>query len=1110
MARKHTPDDTLYMEPLKHEAAIKSEPWTVPATLPEKVEEALVEKANKSYYDYAENKKSSYAGYKIADATSPMPYQVSAGQISAADYANKCFHCGGGNASYFALHKIHGIGYWRCCTDILSTGEVINKKTGGDVINFKKAKTTNKCPNCDKTMYAKYQKGILFHQCCYMVTYKKDENGAYVPNPKTGEPQIIVIPNGNGVKLIPTGKLCLHRQDEKAFYHTNSNQACPICSSANYPVTVSLQGMKKGEIRYYWSCCFKICEGNTHVIPKAENATKIPVSQVGLVNWNADSPHDHGCPNCDKGVVGQTEKGRLVWTCCYTPCETCYVPHAYLKGDKCPGCKECPNTCSCLFCAEDKKKAKSLCKHCNKCNGHCVCKICSYCKMPTPEDKYCEHCKACKTVVAHSNHCSCVKCSKCGKEWVNSNKSYDWCPNCNGCSEHCGHDNDKLPKIKGDIKSVGWSRRGQSVTLKAHDVQYELFQSVSPHTAMATFYLLDYMEINHDIHCDDPELETSFLVIRDEVVAAKRQLVERLDPIFQLYVDIAVGGELRHHPALRAQGLHGDRSYAWREWLSIREQIGPEALMDGVEVFRDMGRGYGGRKWAAAAQLLYRRVTNQIPDWLFVDRVFNMQHNGGSLLNKVSWAENDDSKRTQFRWEYITMIGNAHSANPPKLDVLLVNTDDKTEALFKDWVRFKNRLLVRSRQPVMVIPNWRSKVHKGDGRHTLKTSVGTFILHNYMDWHRQFFMSKITSPEGFVVSGSWHCPKCKREEYSLAFNQEGDYYWSCCFQKTEKDDLVKLPDRPKGKCPVCKHKGLVFQVFDHESEQWYWKCCFKVEDGQIVPKNAAVAKMLEKNAESKINCSGCGKFASNKYVHPACGGSTSHGCCKCPIEGDLQAIMDGNTHYCPKCGSGGLPSTDDSLVYNADGEDFEVWSCCWAVLHGKQIVLRSELKPVGKPEYTAAEPWFYGGNSHQQTCPKCKLSAHDINVYRSEKGIKDWENVKLRLIPKALGFHINVHAWPCCMSVFDGVVVWNHTGEPVTMDEFVKDPGTYKQMKYEPKKDKPTEPKDEPTGFEPVHDPELVKKMSKMLDEVYKSNESYTTSNNIYWTSAFTKSTYKG
>jgi hypothetical protein len=118
---------------------------------------------------------------------------------------------------------------------------------------------------------------------------------------------------------------------------------------------------------------------------------------------------------------------------------------------------------------------------------------------------------------------------------------------------------------------------------------------------------------------------------------------------FASYLDVAVGGELRYAKSmlgddcpkelelfLREAAL-ADRGTAWLAWGVIRRAWGIRAVELAEETFELAGwRGaFGGDAWAGIASVLRAHLERRISDRIFVDRVFSLEHNSGSVLNKI-------------------------------------------------------------------------------------------------------------------------------------------------------------------------------------------------------------------------------------------------------------------------------------------------------------------------------------------------------------------------------------------------------------------------------------------------------------------------------------------
>lgn len=122
------------------------------------------------------------------------------------------------------------------------------------------------------------------------------------------------------------------------------------------------------------------------------------------------------------------------------------------------------------------------------------------------------------------------------------------------------------------------------------------------------------------------------------------QVITEADLVFREYIDMACGGELRHHPSIGPKDvLSGSRSRAWAQWRDVRDLVGVRALLDMAELFVDCNATTGGvcgQKWQQAALLLHSRLTGKVKPEVFVDQVFSLVHNGGVFLNKREWKNN--------------------------------------------------------------------------------------------------------------------------------------------------------------------------------------------------------------------------------------------------------------------------------------------------------------------------------------------------------------------------------------------------------------------------------------------------------------------------------------
>ena len=161
--------------------------------------------------------------------------------------------------------------------------------------------------------------------------------------------------------------------------------------------------------------------------------------------------------------------------------------------------------------------------------------------------------------------------------------------------------------------------------------------------------------------------------------------IREIDLLFIDYSSAAIGGEIRHHKNIIDLGKGASteaRHIAWSRWCRIHEIYGDDIFETAEKLFLDFELGsYGGPPWANAANLLLKRKRMQLAgnvfenQTLFIDRVFNMQHNTGSFLNKLNWANLREDDGDGIHNIHQTVLA-AHSANPPNISLLLSKSSD--------------------------------------------------------------------------------------------------------------------------------------------------------------------------------------------------------------------------------------------------------------------------------------------------------------------------------------------------------------------------------------------------------------------------------------------------
>lgn len=278
-------------------------------------------------------------------------------------------------------------------------------------------------------------------------------------------------------------------------------------------------------------------------------------------------------------------------------------------------------------------------------------KGCVWCSGVNPEDY-----EQPSTNGYHFSLPAAYKCYKCNKHMKNCA-----CPE--GPTNSTG-EKKNLTQTLGDGQVVTiqtrcmvppWIDRGQIPELKHTDVDVA-WPNIKPweHDPVqmaADFYLYQAitsgaLNTRHD--CEGPchhHIRQLFEIenppVLQETRAALQSLIEEADLVFREYVDMACGGELRHHGSVGPKGVLSEtRKTAWAHWRDVRDLVGTQALLDMAELFIDQNNTTGGvcgQKWRAAALLLHGRLTGKITPVNFVDQVFSLVHNGGVFLNKRRW-----------------------------------------------------------------------------------------------------------------------------------------------------------------------------------------------------------------------------------------------------------------------------------------------------------------------------------------------------------------------------------------------------------------------------------------------------------------------------------------
>lgn len=383
------------------------------------------------------------------------------------------------------------------------------------------------------------------------------------------------------------------------------------------------------------------------------------------------------CGNCDFC----SEEANNHCICDKFYCEGCY---AYVDE----GC-HCGNSDYCASCCEDNAddddddpESESITDgddtfyHCNTC-GQSV----SPCNFVTKTHQ----CKWCApTPLTMLWVCRC-----CQEHMPEGATTADICSECSTCLTCCPVDGKHVLS-----EHPPWVDRGLTIDLSPGTKVHKVWdpgasnwkslwgfdsKTLYPSRAMASFYLLFIMEHRLGIEPGAPVKD-----LADKAKEMRAALVAEYEPPLRAYVAMAVWGEARYHRALkRGYKAPNNRTTMWAAGRYVEDTVGREQVYADLNtLFNEMPRGsVGGPKWGLAAKVLHQRYTGLLTPELFLDRVFAMQHNGGSLLNKVMWGREGEDRIERMA----SAIGPAHSADPPNVDQLCRYCSEEVRELWASY-----------------------------------------------------------------------------------------------------------------------------------------------------------------------------------------------------------------------------------------------------------------------------------------------------------------------------------------------------------------------------------------------------------------------------------------
>jgi len=109
------------------------------------------------------------------------------------------------------------------------------------------------------------------------------------------------------------------------------------------------------------------------------------------------------------------------------------------------------------------------------------------------------------------------------------------------------------------------------------------------------------------------------------------------------HVDLAIGAELAHYDAIPVADMAGplgefiervcdaNSLLHWPQW---RHGRGPDAYRLAQAAFDGPGADYGGDAWAPIAAMMAQYTDGRLPDRVFIDQCFTLEHNNGCIFDK--------------------------------------------------------------------------------------------------------------------------------------------------------------------------------------------------------------------------------------------------------------------------------------------------------------------------------------------------------------------------------------------------------------------------------------------------------------------------------------------
>jgi cyclophilin family peptidyl-prolyl cis-trans isomerase len=168
---------------------------------------------------------------------------------------------------------------------------------------------------------------------------------------------------------------------------------------------------------------------------------------------------------------------------------------------------------------------------------------------------------------------------------------------------------------------------GMAGDLAAHSSRW-FVDHIDPSSLAADFYLLEWLSAAGDRE-------------------AGRRLARWLPHLcadLAGHLDQVIGNELGHFGRARAEFFEPPLAAFLRqvsvgdsrvEWRRLRSELGHARALDlATQAFAGPGVEFGGEAWRPIAAMMRRYVTGELPDRVFVDQCFTLEHNNGSVFDK--------------------------------------------------------------------------------------------------------------------------------------------------------------------------------------------------------------------------------------------------------------------------------------------------------------------------------------------------------------------------------------------------------------------------------------------------------------------------------------------